>query len=162
MQAKYEIVEEGIKGKILSGEYQVGDKLPTETELMQKYAVSRYTVRRAIGDLENEHFVYRIQGGGMYVNDWQSAKATETTSNRMLGIITTHIANYIFPNIISGADQIISDNGYAMLLANTHNDPQRERKSLITMLDSNVTGLIIEPTQSTLQSPNMDLYQKNS
>lgn len=160
MQAKYEIVEEGIKGKILSGEYQVGDKLPTETELMQKYAVSRYTVRRAIGDLENEHFVYRIQGGGMYVNDWQSAKATETTSNRMLGIITTHIANYIFPNIISGADQIISDNGYAMLLANTHNDPQRERKSLITMLDSNVAGLIIEPTQSTLQSPNMDLYQK--
>ncbi|GAA3613261.1 GntR family transcriptional regulator [Secundilactobacillus similis DSM 23365 = JCM 2765] len=160
MQAKYEKVEEALKNKILAGEYQIGEKLPTETELMNKYGVSRYTVRRSVGDLENEHLIYRIQGGGMYVNDWQSAKANSISNNRMIGVIATHIADYIFPSIISGADQIISDNGFAMLLANTHNDPQRERKSLITMLESNVAGLIIEPTQSTLQTPNADLYQK--
>lgn len=160
MQAKYEMVEEGVKDKILSGEYAIGVKLPTESELMAKYDVSRYTVRRAIGDLENEHLVYRIQGGGMYVNDWQSVKAKEKTNNRMIGIVATHISDYIFPSIISGADQIISDNGYTTLLANTHNDPQRERRSLITMLDSNVAGLIIEPTQSTIATPNRDLYDK--
>lgn len=125
MQAKYEKVEEALKNKILAGEYQIGEKLPTETELMNKYGVSRYTVRRSVGDLENEHLIYRIQGGGMYVNDWQSAKANSISNNRMIGVIATHIADYIFPSIISGADQIISDNGFAMLLANTHNDPQR-------------------------------------
>ncbi|MTV81667.1 GntR family transcriptional regulator [Secundilactobacillus folii] len=160
MQAKYEKVEEELKNSILSGEYKIGEKLPTETELMNRFGVSRYTVRRSVGDLENEHLIYRIQGGGMYVNDWQSAKVNNASSNRMIGLIATHIADYIFPSIINGADQIISDNGFAMLLANTHNDPQRERKSLITMLESNVAGLIIEPTQSTLKSPNMDLYDK--
>lgn len=160
MQAKYEKVEEELKNKILSGEYEIGQKLPTETELMNQFAVSRYTIRRSVGDLENQHLIYRIQGGGMYVNDWQSAKAKDIGNNRMIGIIATHIADYIFPSIINGADQIISDNGYAMLLANTHNDHERERKSLITMLESNVAGLIIEPTQSTVVSPNLDLYGK--
>ncbi len=160
MQAKYEIVEDGVKEKILAGTYAIGDKLPTETELMNEYNVSRYTVRRAIGDLENEDFVYRIQGGGMYVNDWQTAQANKNNSNRMIGVIATHIANYIFPSIISGADQIISDNGFSILLANTHNDPKLERRSLTTMLQSNVAGLIIEPTQSTIPTSNRDLYDK--
>ncbi|KRK47630.1 GntR family transcriptional regulator [Secundilactobacillus kimchicus] len=160
MQAKYEVVEAGLREQILAGEYKIGDKLPTETELMARYDVSRYTVRRAVGDLENEHMIYRIQGGGMYVNDWQSVKTEDQNTNRMIGILTTHIADYIFPNIISGADQIISDSGYALLLANTHNDPKRERRSLISMFDSNIAGLIIEPTQSTLKSPNADLYEK--
>ena len=160
MSAKYEIVENGVKEKILSGDYPIGEKLPTETELMKIFNVSRYTIRRAIGDLENEDFVYRIQGGGMYVNDWQTAHAKGKNSNRMIGVIATHIANYIFPSIISGADQIISDNGYSILLANTHNDPKLERRSLTTMLQSDVAGLIIEPTQSTLPTTNRDLYEK--
>lgn len=160
MQAKYEKVEQDLKNKILSGEYEIGQKLPTETELMNLFDVSRYTIRRSVGDLENDHLIYRIQGGGMYVNDWQSIKANGISNNRMIGLIATHIADYIFPSIINGADQIISDNGYAMLLANTHNEHARERKSLITMLESNVAGLIIEPTQSTVASPNLDLYQR--
>ncbi len=160
MKAKYEIVEDGIKDKILSGAYDIDAKLPTETELMNEFQVSRYTVRRAVGDLENEGYIYRIQGGGMYVNDWQTTQAKSNTSNRMVGLIATHIANYIFPSIISGADQIISDNGFSILLANTHNDPKLERRSLNTMLQSNVAGLIIEPTQSTLPTQNRDLYVK--
>ena len=81
MQAKYEKVEEELKKKILSGDYKIGQKLPTETELMNQFDVSRYTIRRSVGDLENQHLIYRIQGGGMYVNDWQSAKAKNTKYN---------------------------------------------------------------------------------
>jgi len=126
---------------------------------MEQYHVSRYTIRRAIGELQNEHYVYRIQGGGMFVDDWQKERATHV-NNKMIGIITTHIADYIFPNIISGIDRIISANGYSIIISNTHNNHQKERQSLIQMLDNNVEALIIEPTQSALNNPNMDLYQK--
>ncbi|MCD2255108.1 GntR family transcriptional regulator [Lactobacillus sp. CC-MHH1034] len=154
---KYELVGNGVKEKILDGTYKINDKLPTESELMSMYDVSRYTVRRAMSDLENEHYVYRIQGGGMFVNDWRSAEENNNT-NQMIGIITTHIADYIFPNIISGADQIISDNGFGLALSNTHNDPKRERKALMSILNSNVVGLIVEPTRSTMPASNLDLY----
>lgn len=159
VESKYEIVKQGLKSEIIAGKYQVSDKLPTESELMEQYSVSRYTIRRAIGELQNEHYIYRIQGGGMYVDDWQNGRSTKM-NNKMVGVITTHIADYIFPNIISGIDRVISDNGYSMILSNTHNNHQKERQSLIRMLDNNVEALIIEPTQSALPNPNRDLYEK--
>ncbi|PWG00161.1 GntR family transcriptional regulator [Levilactobacillus bambusae] len=160
MTTKYETIKKGLKEDILAGKYSINQKLPTETELMNQYKVSRYTVRRAVGDLENEHFIYRIQGGGMFVDDWEHQEAAQSTDNKMVGILSTHVANYIFPNIISGADRVLSDNGYMMTLSNTHNDPERERRSLLALLDNRVSGLIVEPTQSALASNNLDLYHK--
>ena len=95
----------------------------------------------------------------MFVQDWHKDWSTDTDS-KIIGVITTHIADYIFPDIISGIDRVISDAGYSLLISNTHNDHEKERKSLINMLDTKVAGLIIEPTQSALSNPNMDLYQE--
>lgn len=159
MENKYQRVKDSLKEAILSGKYPIDEKLPTETELMEQFKVSRYTIRRAVGDLETEHFIYRIQGGGMFVQDWHKDWTTENDS-KMIGVITTHIADYIFPRIIYGLDEVISDSGYSMLLGNTRNNHDRERKHLINMLNSKVAGLIIEPTQSALPNPNMDLYQE--
>ena len=89
--------------QILSGKYAINNKLPTESELMAQYHVSRYTARRAVGELENENYVYRIQGGGIFVSDWPS-KNSGQLKNKMFGVITTHLANYISPNIITGID----------------------------------------------------------
>lgn len=159
METKYEMVEKDLKEKILSGFYEVNDKLPTESTLMKIYNVSRYTIRRAIGDLETQHFIYTIQGGGMFVDDWRQ-QVSKPLENKEIGVITTHIADYIFPNIITGIDRFVSSKGYSVLISNTQNDPEKERTSLSKMLESNLSGLIIEPTQSALGNPNKDLLMK--
>jgi GntR family transcriptional regulator of arabinose operon len=159
METKYETVKQDIREKILSGYYAINDKLPTESELMQTYGVSRYTVRRAIGDLENDQFIYRIQGGGMFVDDWEKT-ISKPLESKIIGVITTHIADYIFPNIITGMDRYISSRGYSILISNTQNDPEKERKNIKKMMESNLSGLIVEPTQSALGNANKDLYAK--
>ena len=159
MATKYETIKKKLLEDILAGKYAVNDKLPTESELMQEFQVSRYTVRRAVADLENDHYVYRIQGGGIFVDDWEQRESW-TLKNKMIGVITTHIANYIFPNIITGIDRTISKNGYSLLLSNTQNDPRKERASLLKMMENNLSGLIIEPTQSAINQENFDLYRK--
>jgi len=45
------------------------DQLPTETELIKKYNVSRDTVRRAIGQLINEGYVFKNKRKGFYVKE---------------------------------------------------------------------------------------------
>ncbi|WP_283680474.1 GntR family transcriptional regulator [Lentilactobacillus sp. Marseille-Q4993] len=159
MEIKYVMVKKSLKKEIIGGKYKINQKLPTESELMKLYSVSRYTVRRAVGDLEHEGYIYRVQGGGMYVDDWINKK-TKTEANRQnIGIITTHIADYIFPSIISGIDQVMSDEGYSILIGNTHDQFDLERNNLLNMIDNDVAGFIIEPTRSTLDNPNKDVYQ---
>lgn len=159
MDTKYKIVKDGILADIKAGKYKVGDKLPTESELMAIYSVSRYTIRRAATELENDHYVHRIQGGGMFVDNWQKQQ-TSTLSDKKIGVVTTHLANYIFPSIIFGIDRVLSANGYSLLLANTHNNHELERQSVQNMLNVGVQGIIVEPTLSAIDSPNSDLYEQ--
>ncbi|WP_018662654.1 GntR family transcriptional regulator [Heyndrickxia acidiproducens] len=157
MTKKYEKIKQDIREKILSEEYKVSEKLPTESELMEMYHVSRFTVRHAIDELEKENFVYRIQGGGIFVDNWKE-KPKSAIKNKTIGLITTHIADYIFPNIITGIDNYISNYGYSILIANTQNNPEKERKSLTNLLSNELSGLIIEPTRSALNNANKGIY----
>ena len=158
MEVKYELVKQTLRQEIISGKYQINEKLPTESQLMARFNVSRYTIRRAVGELENEHYIYRVQGG-MFVQDWQRHWSADD-ANKLVGVISTHMADYIFPPIISGIDSVLSEKGYSLIVGNTLNNHDRERKSLLNMLDLKIAGLIIEPTQSALPNPNLDLYQQ--
>ncbi|KAA3644725.1 MAG: GntR family transcriptional regulator [Chloroflexi bacterium] len=59
----YEILHEQIK----NGAWQPEDMLPTETELVKQYDLSRATVRQAFDMLVNQGWVYRRQGRGTFV-----------------------------------------------------------------------------------------------
>lgn len=45
-----------IKSKILTGDYRIGERIPTESSLQEMYQVSRHTVRKAILELSSEGF----------------------------------------------------------------------------------------------------------
>lgn len=126
---------------------------------MSEFAVSRFTIRRAIDELVNENFVHRVQGDGMYVADWHQSNKADGNS-QMIAVITTHLADYIFPKIINSLDNAVSDAGYSLILANTHNDPKRERNSLLRLLKLKPAAWIIEPTKSAVNTENIDLYHQ--
>lgn len=63
----YQQIYDEIKHAIDNGIYAPGDKIPTETELSTKYAVSRITVRRAIEDLSAAGFLVKRRGLGTFV-----------------------------------------------------------------------------------------------
>lgn len=56
-----------IRRKIESGEWRVGDLIPSERELCEQHGISRMTVRRALGDLVHEGLLRREQGKGTFI-----------------------------------------------------------------------------------------------
>ena len=66
-QPLYGQVRQALVDRIRKGEWMVGDSLPNETFLAQRFGVSVGTVRKAIEGLENHGLVNRIQGRGTYV-----------------------------------------------------------------------------------------------
>lgn len=65
--ALYHQLKSILAKKIMSGEWQSGDRLPPEYELCKQYDVSRITVRQALSELEQEGLVKRRQGVGTFV-----------------------------------------------------------------------------------------------
>ncbi|MFD1392300.1 GntR family transcriptional regulator [Lacticaseibacillus jixianensis] len=154
-----ESVTLALKEAILAGRYAVGEKLPTERMLLQQFAITRYGLRQALKALVAEGLVRAVQGSGFYVAD-PHHKQRKQAAQKIVGVITTHLADYIFPPIISGIDSVVSAAGYGLMLSNTHNEFENERRSLIRMMDTGVAGLIIEPTRSAMANPNLALYRR--
>jgi GntR family transcriptional regulator len=63
----YHQLYEILRSNIISGEWQPGDLIPPESELVERYQVSRTTVRQVLDLLANEGLIYREQGRGTFV-----------------------------------------------------------------------------------------------
>ncbi len=72
---KYYILKKVLEEKIENEEFPADEPIPSEQELMEMYQVSRITVRKAVDELVNEGYLYKIQGKGTYV------KTDERSSN---------------------------------------------------------------------------------
>jgi len=63
----YRQLRDVLAGAIYEKTWEVGDRFPSETELMGAYEVSRTVVRAALNDLCNKGLVRQIQGKGTFV-----------------------------------------------------------------------------------------------
>ena len=63
----YHQLYEILRGSILGGQWQPGDMLPPESELIEQYEVSRTTVRQVLDMLVNDELIYRQRGRGTFV-----------------------------------------------------------------------------------------------
>lgn len=66
---KYHVVKQALLRQLKVQMIKPQEKLPTEKELEEQFQVSRITIRRALAELENEGYIYKIQGKGSFAND---------------------------------------------------------------------------------------------
>jgi GntR family transcriptional regulator len=67
MRPKFQSISDSVIEKIKSGEFQPGDKIPSENELIKNYNVSNTTARKSLLEIENRGWAKRIKGKGTFV-----------------------------------------------------------------------------------------------
>jgi GntR family transcriptional regulator len=77
------VVRADLHDAIREGRFRPGDQVPTEPQLMQRFDVSRTTVRRALRDLETMGLIVRHPGRGSFV----SQPVVETRLDRLTGFV---------------------------------------------------------------------------
>jgi GntR family transcriptional regulator len=66
-QRRYALVAQGLRGRILSGEWAGGAALPAEQDLARQYEVALGTMRQALQWLVQEGLIERVHGRGTFV-----------------------------------------------------------------------------------------------
>ena len=155
-KTKYYVLMEELKKEIISGEKKPGDRLPSENQLSEVYHISRHTVRKALSILEQEGYIEAEHGRGTFV----SRKAGRKKGSGNIAVITTYLSDYIFPRLIQGIDQVLTENGYSIIIKNTGNSRLKESRCLEEILEKDVDGLIIEPSKSEILCGHRGLYDK--
>lgn len=79
-----------IKGEIVEGKYE--EKIPSERELMERFSVSRSTVREAVSHLVQDGILKKIHGKGTFitknktVQDWLNTLNSFTETVNQMGM----------------------------------------------------------------------------
>lgn len=155
-ELKYHKLTEDLREQILSGSLKAGDKLPSENELASAYHVSRQTVRKALSILEQAGYIYAQHGKGTFC----SQLVRHRGNSKNIAVITTYLSDYIFPRVIQGIDNVLTQEGYSIILKNTRNSRSQEARVLEELLQKDIDGLIIEPSKSQIYCKHLHLYQK--
>jgi len=108
-EAKHRRVYEIVRSRIQSGDYQPGDRIPSEANLIEEFGVSRPTVARALQDLERRGLVHRRRGSGTFVS--------RTNGDTMhFGLLIPGLgATEVFEPICAAMARVAQQDGHSLL-----------------------------------------------
>ena len=145
-------------------ELPINTRLPSRTELVERFNVTRTTIERAISELIGEGYLYSRIGSGTYIISNSPAKKQQSESNFMnWGIIIPNIVNDTYPEILRSVEDICSESEINLIICNTDNNVEKQDKYIKKLVDSAVSGLIIVPAISKTQCmSSFELLEENN
>lgn len=139
----------------------IGDRLPTEAEIMEQFHVSRITVTKALKELKEEGYIVRYPSKGSFVaskdsytkelNIPDSKDALSGTVYSDIMCMLPYFSDQFSLNIINGITSILPPRQYNihMVQSRTH---QKEDYLLKKCFQSDCKGLILFPVDQIYYS----------
>jgi len=125
----------------------------TIKDIAKALNISPSTVSRALKNHPDisEETKQQVQALASSVNYRPNAIALglRKSKTNTIGIIIPEIVHHFFSSVISGIDDMANAAGYNTMICQTNESMEREQKSLQTMLDNRIDGLLISISKGT-------------
>ncbi|MFN3708856.1 LacI family DNA-binding transcriptional regulator [Microcella sp.] len=122
----------------------------TMSDVARVAGVSATTVSHVINktrriEPETERAVLAAIESTGYLND-RVARSLRTGKTMTIGLAISAISNPYFADVVHAIERAVSANGHSLLLADTHDDPEHERRAVIDLLAHRPDGMLIAPS----------------
>ena len=128
-----------------------GDATPTVNDVAQRAGVSFATAARALGGYGyvSDRSRERVERAAAELDYRRNdvARALASGSTRTVGLVVGDIENPYFAAASRGVAAVLEPAGYTLLLANSDEDPERERQA-IDVFSTRVDALVLSPARS--------------
>ncbi|WJV56186.1 ribose operon transcriptional repressor RbsR [Prodigiosinella aquatilis] len=83
------------------------------------------------------------------------ARSLKINQTRTIGMLLTASSNPFYAEVVRGVERCCYERGYSLILCNTEGDHDRMSRSLETLLQKRVDGLLLMCTESYMPSPDI-------
>ncbi len=156
-EPKYVKVKHSILRKIQNRDLLPNDKLASEEEYAKHYGVSTITVKKALSELASEGYIRRTKGQGSFVES--SQKPVGTSHLVALVLSSEYQQDSSVIQIIIGAQQMLSNFGYALIVEWNEGGLEEEKGIIQKMLAQGVEGFLIYPFDPVPSTANYSLIE---
>ena len=122
-------------------------------DLARELGVSMTTVSRALSDHHSigaatKQRVLKLAKKLNYQPNHLAA-ALRKGQSRLLGVVVPYIEGKFFPSVIQGIEQAASKAGFSVIVCQSHEDVQQERRNIETLLHAQVAGVLVSLARNT-------------
>ena len=148
--SKHERIRQALADAIASGQYEPGQRLPSETELVKTFGASRPTVTRALRELQLSGVIERRAGSGSYV------RADAAARGYTFGLLIPELGRTeIFEPMCRGMAEAQHGSHHVLLwgssLGDSHNIEQQASNACRQLVAKKVSGVFFAPLELTAQ-----------
>jgi len=123
-------------------------------DLARELGVSMTTISRALSDHHSigaatKQRVLKLAKKLNYQPN-HLASALRRGQSRLLGVVVPYIEGKFFPSVIQGIEQAASKAGFSVIVCQSHEDVQLERRNIETLLHAQVAGILVSLARNTL------------
>jgi len=166
LKPRYEQMYLTLRDRLHSGEYTIGDKIPSEKELMEQFEVSRITSKKALDMLVQDGYIVRQPGRGSFVihnghrtdisepaeagkNEYNSRPRT-ASDQIVLGLIMEDFSDSYGKEMLVEMERTAQKMGVYLMLRLSFSQTDIEENAIRMLRDYGVDGLIIYPTRGQI------------
>ena len=132
-----------IQHQIESGQIKPGDKLPSESEMIQIYNIGRPTVRMALSQLVNKGYLAKEHGRGTFC---KTAKVAEEALN--IDVILDMSDTYFIPYYMKSICQVLADHKCNFIVNDSNNSTPQICALLRNILQKGTSGVILQSSHN--------------
>lgn len=146
--SKHDTIRQTLIEAIASGRYEVGQRLPSESELVRTFSASRPTVNRALRDLQLSGIIERRAGSGSYV------RADAVARGQVFGLLIPELGRTeIFEPICRGMAEAQQGSHHVLLwgssLGDSTNIEEQASVACRQLVAKKVSGVFFAPVELT-------------
>jgi len=156
----YRRVMKALIDEINQGRLKPDDKLPSEAQLVERFGVSRVTVRHALDQLVAKGLIYRHKGKGSFVCGPQSS-GPAGSRGEFVGVVVPYVDAPHMSGLLAGLEEDLLGAGYRVVLCNFHNDPIEESRHLEDLIQQGVTGFVWYPSSFAISAKTAERLLKD-
>jgi DNA-binding LacI/PurR family transcriptional regulator len=148
--SKHERIRQALADAIASGQYEPGQRLPSESELVKTFGASRPTVTRALRELQLSGIIERRAGSGSYV------RADAAARGYTFGLLIPELGRTeIFEPMCRGMAEAQHGSHHVLLwgssLGDARNIEQQASNACRQLVAKKVSGVFFAPLELTAQ-----------
>jgi DNA-binding LacI/PurR family transcriptional regulator len=113
--SKHRTISRQLATEIIAGKYHQTGRLPSESQFVKRFGVSRPTVGRALKDLQEQGLIERRRGSGTYIRTDKNRALAAHSSLPQLGLIVPNLRHTeIFESICGELASLARVNEYGL------------------------------------------------
>jgi GntR family transcriptional regulator of arabinose operon len=144
----YYQVYEALKKQMESGHLKAGDKLPSESEMIETYGIGRLTIRSALSKLVHEGYLRKLRGKGTYCI-FNGGAAKRLNIDVILDLGYAYFISYFLKSVSA----VLKAHNCNIIISDSHDSSEQICDILEDILKRKSSGVIVQPSRKTGETP---------